>query len=59
MPFFGSLEYGVWSYKFRKLNLVLTLKAPWNMGGYQIFSERNGYYRYRMPLGLGWRIIVR
>ncbi len=31
------------------------LKARWN---YLLFSERYGYYSFRMPLGFGWRIVI-
>jgi len=59
MTVMGILKYGVWSCRFDKINFVATLKAPWNLSGTQLFSERNGYYRARIPLGFGWRIIVR
>jgi len=31
------------------------LNAQWNRS---LYSERYGYYTFRMPLGFGWRIVV-
>lgn len=59
MKLMGSMKYGVWSCRFDKANIVLTLKAPWNLAGTQLFSERYGYYKHRWPLGFGWRLILR
>lgn len=59
MKLMGSIKYGVWSCRLDRANLVLTLKAPWNLAGTQLFSERNGFYRACVPLGFGWRVIVR
>jgi hypothetical protein len=59
MAYMGSWQHGVWSIRIERYNQVLTLKAPWNLSGHTIFSERYGYYKVRIPFGFGWRIIIR
>lgn len=45
---------GIWWVRSRRWLLVL--KAPWNSA---LFSERYAYYVFRLPLGGGWRFIVK
>lgn len=49
----GSIEYGVLTVRLARFSLQL--KMPWNE---PLFSERNGYYRFRVGFR-GWRLIYR
>lgn len=49
----GSIEYGVLTVRLARFSLQL--KMPWNE---PLFSERNGYYRWRIA-ARGWRLIYR
>lgn len=60
MMFAAHYKFGVWSWRIDNLNVVLTLKAPWNVPkAAGMFSESSGYYTRRVPLGFGWRLIIR
>lgn len=52
---FASWEHGLWGVRFTEKRYY-QLKAPWNE---PLFSERNGYVQHKIPLGFGWRILIR
>lgn len=45
---------GIWWLRLRRCLFVI--KARWND---PLFSERYGYYVFRLPLGFGWRFILK
>lgn len=47
-------EYGTWWARIGRF--VLFVRAPWSLN---LFSERNGFYMLRIPLGSGWRVLLK
>jgi len=50
----AAWKSGVWW--VRSQRSLLILRASWND---PLFSERYGYYAFRLPLGFGWRLILK
>lgn len=50
----ASFEHGIWWLRVGRL--VFILRASWKD---PLFSERYGYDRFRIPLGGGWRFLVK
>lgn len=51
----SNYEAGIWGVRFKEKWPYIKIKASWNA---PLFSERYKSYIIRIPLGLGWRIIV-
>lgn len=48
-------SFGIWGVRFPGLP-YFSLRAPWWVESY---SERSRHVLLRMPLGFGWRVVVR